>query len=282
MKHEHLPEPVPALQVEVAVAAEEKTEGDETNPQWTIDELAADSGVPSRTIRFYQSKGLLPKPVKRGRVAYYSQQHVERLKHIATLQDRGLRISAIRALMARVDKGEVDVGEWLGIQQQLAAPWAGDSSRTVSESELFSLAGRHRAGLIGDLMRLEIIERKGEVYLVRSPALLKIAMRLEEAGVDLDTTVRGEQVLRKHLQRAATGLAKLFVDEALNGNVASPQDGDWGAFLSAMRPTSSEAVQVVFGQEMERALRGIVDSGRLAKLPRKRRRRKARAKKQDG
>ena len=30
--------------------------------EYTIDELAARSGVPSRTIRFYQAKGVLPPP----------------------------------------------------------------------------------------------------------------------------------------------------------------------------------------------------------------------------
>ena len=39
--------------------------------QLTIDELAAQSRVPSRTIRYYQSKGVLPPPEIKGRVAYY-------------------------------------------------------------------------------------------------------------------------------------------------------------------------------------------------------------------
>ena len=39
----------------------------------TIDELASLSQVPSRTIRFYQSRGA-PKPVIRGRVAFYGKR----------------------------------------------------------------------------------------------------------------------------------------------------------------------------------------------------------------
>ncbi|MGZ6353720.1 MAG: MerR family transcriptional regulator, partial [Ktedonobacteraceae bacterium] len=37
----------------------------------TIDELAHLSGMPSRTIRFYNTEGMLPPPTMRGRVAYY-------------------------------------------------------------------------------------------------------------------------------------------------------------------------------------------------------------------
>ena len=80
--------------------------------EMTIDELAAQTRVPSRTIRFYQSKGVLPPPGIKGRVAYYGPSHIERLGLIAKLQDRGLRIDAIRALVARIDRGELDVGEW--------------------------------------------------------------------------------------------------------------------------------------------------------------------------
>jgi MerR HTH family regulatory protein len=58
--------------------------------EYSIDDLAAKSRVPSRTIRFYQSKQLLPKPTLRGRVAVYSDAHLERLKLVEELQDRGL------------------------------------------------------------------------------------------------------------------------------------------------------------------------------------------------
>jgi DNA-binding transcriptional MerR regulator len=33
--------------------------------QWTIDELAARSGISVRTIRFYAGKGLIPPPQRR-------------------------------------------------------------------------------------------------------------------------------------------------------------------------------------------------------------------------
>src|SRR5262245_49716936 len=85
--------------------------------EYTIDELAAVAQVPSRTVRFYQSKGALMPPEIRGRVAYYGKAHVERLKLIAQLQDRGLRIDAIRDLLSSIDRGELDLAEWLGVEQ---------------------------------------------------------------------------------------------------------------------------------------------------------------------
>ncbi len=242
--------------------------------QLTIDALSARSNVASRTIRFYQSKGVLPPPEKKGRVAYYGPEHVERLELIGQLQDRGLRIDAIRALLSRIDRGEVDLGEWLGLEAQLTASWAGDQPRTVTEAELLELAGAKRSGLIADLVRAKVVKRTGDVYLVRSPALLQIAMRLEAVGVDLESALGAEAILRKHLGRAAREVATSFFSLAEKGRVQPPADGDWSRLLEELRPTAIEAVRVVFGQEMERVLREQVESGKTAKLPARRRRRR--------
>jgi DNA-binding transcriptional MerR regulator len=242
--------------------------------QLTIDELTALSRVPSRTIRFYQSKGVLPPPEKKGRVAFYGSVHLERLALIAKLQDRGLSIDAIRALLARIDKNELDVGEWLGLDAELKASWANDQPRAVSEAELHELAGTRRAGLIADLVRLRAVERTGDIYLVRSPALLRVAMRLEAAGIDLETAIGSEAILRKNLGRAARDLAKFFFARAEDGHVQPPAHGNWARVFEELRPTSIEAVRVVFGQEMERVLRELIEDGATAKLPTRRRRRR--------
>src|SRR6266540_4593263 len=73
----------------------------QTKPErnYTIDELAAAAGLPSRTVRHYQSEGVLPSPRREGRVAVYAASHLERLQLIGRLQDRGLRLDAIRDVL---------------------------------------------------------------------------------------------------------------------------------------------------------------------------------------
>jgi len=235
-----------------------------TPQELTIDELAAASHVPSRTIRFYQSRGALMAPELRGRVAYYNPVHLERLKLIAQLQDRGLRIDAIRDLVLRIDRGELDLAEWLGVEQQVQAPWANDQARTVSEAELFELAGSKRPGLVADLLRVRLIQRHGDVYLVRSPALLAVAMKLEASGIDLDTAASASAIVRKHVGRAATELVELFVKRARDGFVETT---DPAKLFMALRPTGIETVRVIFGRQMEQALRKLLESGQLTKIP---------------
>ncbi|HEY8091699.1 MAG TPA: MerR family transcriptional regulator [Polyangiaceae bacterium] len=240
---------------------------------YTIDELAAAARVPSRTIRFYQSRGALMPPEIRGRVAYYGPPHVERLKLIAQLQDRGLRIDAIRDVLASIDRGELDLAEWLGVEQQVQAPWANDQPRTVTESELYELAGTRRPGVIADLVRARLVERQSDVYLVRSPALLAIAMKLEAAGIDLETASAASGLVRKHLSRLSEDVVDLFMKRAGDGAIA-PRD--LGTVFETLRPLGTEAVRVIFGRAMEKQLRKLYESGAMAKLPGKARRTKRR------
>ncbi len=244
-----------------------------TAHEYTIDELAAATKVPSRTIRFYQAKGALPRPEIKGRVAFYGEPHVERLKLIASLQDRGLRIDAIRELVARIDKGEVDVAEWLGLEAQLQAPWANDQPRVVSEAELFELAGTKRPGLLADLLRAKLAKRHGDAYFVRSPALLVVAMKLESAGVELSAAVSGAEILRKHFARAASDLVDLVMKSSDEVFAVRGDGGDAAETFRELRPMALEASRLIFGQEMERALRKLLESGKAAKLRTKSKRR---------
>ena len=129
----------------------------------------------------------------------------------------------------------------------------------MTEEELYGLAGTKRAGLLSDLTCAKLIERKGEVYVLHSPALLSVAMRLEAAGIDSNLGVAASEVLRKHLSRAAKDLVELFVkrsDEFLG-------DRDAGETVSTLRPVGMEAVRVLFGREMERELRTLFESGKF-------------------
>ena len=237
----------------------------------TIDELAAASRVPSRTIRFYQSRGALMTPEIRGRVAYYGKPHLERLKLIAQLQDRGLRIDAIGDLIKRIDRGELDLAEWLGVEEQMQTPWALDQARTVDESELYELAGSRRPGLLADLGRAGVVERKGDVYLVGSPALLAIAMKLEGIGIDLETAATASAILRKHLSRAVGELVDLFVDRFEDGHLSIGQSKK---LFETFRAVGVDSVRVLFAREMESALRKLIASGKLASLSARSRKRR--------
>ena len=107
-----------------------------------------------------------------------------------------------------------------------------------------------------------------------SPALLAVAMKLEAAGVDLDTALEGADIVRKHMARTAADLVALFVKRAHDGAIEAT---DAASIFQALRPTGIEAVRVIFGREMERALRKLLESGKMATLPAKVRKAKRKA-----
>src|SRR5688572_21807008 len=68
----------------------------------TVDELAAAAGVTVRTVRFYAAKGLLPRPVLRGRTGLYGADHLARLTLVRDLQAKGFTLQAIERFLDRV------------------------------------------------------------------------------------------------------------------------------------------------------------------------------------
>jgi DNA-binding transcriptional MerR regulator len=207
--------------------------GDPT--EYTIDELATATRVPSRTIRFYQSEGALPKPTIKGRVAYYGPAHVERLAQITALQDRGLQIKAIRDVLTRAERGEFSLQEWLGSHDQLSSPWASDRPKVMTEDE-----------------------RRGDAYLVESPSLLGLALRLDAVGMPLHTVEGAFRILGKQLGRLADDLAAYFIKNA------DALGDDLDKAYGELRPVSMEAVRVVFAREMDRTLRKTTESAAAA------------------
>ena len=230
---------------------------------YTIDQLAAHTGVPSRTIRFYQSKGALPAPVRRGRKAYYDATHVERLELIARLQDRGLQIRAIRNLLDQLDCGQASLEDWLGFEAELRTPWSEDVPQLMSEEELQErLAGRP-PGLLAALVKAGLLEREANQYLARSPALLRMVLTLEANGIDVETAHAATGILARHLSKAASELS-LHFQEHIGERIREGGLDNSGQLLSALKPVALDAAAVIFAQEIQHALEQMLHEGRLA------------------
>jgi DNA-binding transcriptional MerR regulator len=242
------------------------------SPAYTIDELAANTGVPSRTIRFYQSKGALPPPERRGRVAYYGTAHIERLELIAKLQDRGLRLRAIRDLLTRADRGELRLDEWLGLEGQLTAPWSDVQPQLLGEEQLREMVQGNRPGLIGELEEAGFVVREGHSFLIRNPALVHIALQLERAGVSFDVATHSWEILRDHLGRAANQLVSYFAARIGEGFGRGQSPEEVNKAMLALRPLGLEATKLIFAGEVERAIAEAIQSGELTRAAMKKRR----------
>jgi len=228
-------------------------------------ELATRSGLPARTIRFYQSADVLPRPDRRGRSAVYREHHLERLRLIAELQDRGLTLSAIRQLLGRRASPGMSVGDWLGLDETLRGPWSEDRPRVVDDDELADALGTRPPGLRGRLERSHYLERQPDgLWLIRSPALLDLALQLQDAGVDIELTAQATDLLRRRLARAVDDLIVLFAGRAGVGLTGLASTDELAASLRSLRPIALEAAGIILAHEVERGIRGLIQAGPTA------------------
>jgi len=85
----------------------------------SLAEIAEASGLPARTIRFYIARGLLSGPVKGGRNAAYTAEHVAQLEGIKRLQAAGHTLSEIvRILGGRPSEEEPETVPDAALWQQ--------------------------------------------------------------------------------------------------------------------------------------------------------------------
>ncbi|MCA9714839.1 MAG: MerR family transcriptional regulator [Myxococcales bacterium] len=244
-------------------------QGARSQESMTIDQIAAVTGIPGRTIRYYQSRGALMPPEIRGRVAYYSEQHVERLELISQLKDRGLRIRAIAELVNRIDAGGYDLGEWLGIEETLQAAWVDDSPQTISDGALHRMLGDEgRPGLRDELERALLVQRVGERWRITSPGLLQVTLRLEAAGIRLPLAVGAFMIMQTHMRSAAGELASYFNEHSGEAFGSEPTAERLERVFAALRPAALATVRLVFAREMESRLREMVREGEVPRAPR--------------
>ena len=74
--------------------------------QIRISALSALAGVPTSTIHYYVKEGLLPQPLKSGKtMAYYSDEHLERLQLIVKLRQENNSIERVKEILRPAQAG---------------------------------------------------------------------------------------------------------------------------------------------------------------------------------
>lgn len=73
---------------------------DDKPREWTLRELAAETGVTERTVRYYISRGLVDPPLRAGRDAAYGEKHKIQIETVRGLQAKGLMLSQIEHALA--------------------------------------------------------------------------------------------------------------------------------------------------------------------------------------
>ena len=254
-----------AVTTELSVDAAERGGAVDEEPLLTLDELADLTGVAPRTIRYYQAEKLLQKPRRDrvdARVARYDAAHVERLRLIGELRDRGLKLPAIRTLLTEGD-ASTRVADWLGLDESLRGAWGSDAPRIMEHTELSDMLGDLPVGTQGQLEDARLIVRQGAAWLVPTPGLLELTVGLIVGGAHIDLVLQAGAILHSHLARAADDLVDLFVSGVRNGQ-AKPSDTV--ALVDVFRPAAGDAARIIFERQLQHAISELLaDTKRLGR-----------------
>jgi len=90
--------------------------------RYSLEDLANETGLSPRTIRHYIAQGLLPGPESLGRNAWYSEDHLDRLKCIQILKDRtGAALADLRPIINSLPEEQIrDIAA--GREQVMSVP----------------------------------------------------------------------------------------------------------------------------------------------------------------
>lgn len=154
--------------------------------EFTIDELAREAGTTVRTLRMYNERGLLPPPELKGRTGFYNEEHLNRVRIISRLLERGIKLSGVRDLLEAWDRGD-DLAAVLGIGVSAVPtppkPAPSDAEPTIAATEL---AERYRDVPDG-LARIVAVglyePADATTYRVKDPKLVDIAAQLLGSGM---------------------------------------------------------------------------------------------------
>jgi len=184
----------------------------------TIAELANRVGMTPRNIRAHQSRGLLPPPIRQGRIACYGEEHEGVLLRIKELQAKGYNLAAIEELLREGSD------EQAALHRLVLAPLLGRDEVTLSWHEMAGMfdqqpdADRYRRAVESGLFQ---VNDDGDVV-APSASLLRAARELVEHGMpfhevfDMQVEVAGE----------TRDIARRFVELCLRCALAPYAAGD--------------------------------------------------------
>jgi len=223
--------------------------------EFTIDELAARTGLTVRTVRFYATEGLLPPPERRGRVAYYGPVHRMRLELIRTLQEHGYTLAAIERVLARVPL-DASPAEY-ALHSAVLAPWLPEQPEHFDRAGLERRVGRRITDEeIGYLAQVGALEVVGEDEYRTSSAVLGHAVELMRLPVPTSVLHDSAAIIDEHATAVAEGLTEVFIRAIWGpyqrGEIDSEQVV---AMLGRLRPLAVQGLVSAFGRAADRAAR---------------------------
>lgn len=220
------------------------------------DELARAAGVKVRNLRYYQERGLLPPPRREGRIAWYSDDHLTRLRLINDLLGRGYTVNGIAELLAAWEQGG-GLSQLLGLEREMTRDWEQGDPVVMSRAELRELFGPTTSP--GDTRRaaeLGYVTIDGDLVTHRSRRLLEATVTLVRAGVPLAEVLDAGGFVQTQAAAVADRFVALFRAHVIGADgleqLSATRLRQITEAVAALRPLAGEVVAAEFARAMAR------------------------------
>ena len=160
-------------------------DADRSPLELTVDELARRADVPVRTIREYQTIGVLPRRLNVAGSAFTARPTLRASLLIERLQQRGYSLAGIRDLLGAWREG-AHLGEILGLEPDQLVH-VEEPGAPVTLDQLERLLPALVPARLAELIATGVVEACGpDRYCVPSPSLLQLTVDTLATGYDTD------------------------------------------------------------------------------------------------
>jgi len=235
--------------------------------EYRIGELAREAGITVRTLRYYQERKLLPPPRRKGRTGWYSRAHLNRLRVIGQLLERGHTLGGIGELLSAWEQG-YNLADLLGFERAITAPWSDEAPVPVTVADVSALLkGQLTPEVLDEAIRLGYIEVDGDRLIHVSRQLLDLTTVLVREGIPLPAILSTGRELQAGLDRMASLFVELVITHVLDRHSGPPPPHEVARLaetIERLRPIARAVLDAEFGRAMDR--RAPVTYGEFIRL----------------
>lgn len=183
--------------------------GTSNEEELSLAELTERVGVSVRNVRFYTTRGLVPPPIRRGRLGYYNADHIARLELVRELQSHGFTLAAIEKYLADLPSDATPAD--IAVHRTMLAPWQGEAREEMTRPQLEKRAGRALSDAEIETLGVFGIARPSSAdrFLV-SVIQLPVGVALIDLGLPLESAKAAGRAFAAHGRALAQELDEIF------------------------------------------------------------------------
>ncbi|SPM41819.1 MerR family transcriptional regulator [Mycobacterium numidiamassiliense] len=213
--------------------------------EYRIDDLARLAGTTTRNIRVYRDRGLLPPPLRVGRIALFNDTHLTRLRLITSMLDRGYNIAHVREMLSAWEDGK-NLGDVLGLETAIVGTWTTEKPETIPLVDAQRLVDDPRA--FERLVGLQVIRVDGDQATVTRPKLIEAFNEIRGYGVELDKLVDLHEQIVPEIDKISDMLVRAgaeHVMDRIKPGQPLPADSEIAELLTILVRFRTQAVATV-------------------------------------